>query len=178
MFENRYSHLTCRTEFTRLKVITFLPGVCTCVYCCVCKCIAFFPVAVAIQLGLHDDVNKWNHFPRYWTGHLYGEFTGPRSPVNSLHKGQWRGAFMFSLICTWIKRWVNNLDVGDLRRYRAHYDVIVMYPLIGWTFYRKISWTRPLDSDIEFFQSVWNLTSTSAAALPSCLLNCREIRSL
>ena len=36
------------------------------------------------------------------TGHLCGEFTGPRSPVNSPHKGQWRGALMFSLICAWI----------------------------------------------------------------------------
>ena len=26
---------------------------------------------------LHDDVIKWNHFPRY-CGHLCGEFTGPR----------------------------------------------------------------------------------------------------
>ena len=33
---------------------------------------------------------------------------------------------MFSLICVWIKSWVNNRNAGDLRRYRAHYDVIVM----------------------------------------------------
>ena len=51
-----------------------------------------------------------------------------RSPVNSLHKGQWHGAFMFSLICAWINLWVNNREAGDLRRYRAHYDVIVMSP--------------------------------------------------
>ena len=31
-----------------------------------------------------------------------------RSPVNSPHKDQWRGALMFSLICTWINSWVNN----------------------------------------------------------------------
>ena len=36
------------------------------------------------------------------TGHLCGEFTGP--PVNSPHKGQWRGALMFSLICALNKR--------------------------------------------------------------------------
>ena len=29
-------------------------------------------------------------------------------------------------ICAWINRWVNNREAGDLRRYRAHYDVIVM----------------------------------------------------
>ena len=42
------------------------------------------------------------------------------------HKGQWRGALMFSLICVWINGWVNNREAGDLRRYRTHYDVIVM----------------------------------------------------
>ena len=50
-------------------------------------------------------------------------------PVNSPHKGQWRGALMFSLICVWINGWVNNREAGDLRRYRVHYDVIVMFSL-------------------------------------------------
>ena len=58
------------------------------------------------------------------TGHLCGEFTGP--PVNSPHKGQWRGALMFSLINTRINDWLNNSEAGDLRRYRAHYDVTVI----------------------------------------------------
>ena len=49
-----------------------------------------------------------------------------RSPVNSPHKGQWRGASMFSLICARINGWVNNGEAGDLRRYRAYYDVSVM----------------------------------------------------
>ena len=46
--------------------------------------------------------------------------------MNSPHKGQWRGALVFSLICAWTNRWVNNWDPGDLRRHRAHYDVTVM----------------------------------------------------
>ena len=29
------------------------------------------------------------------------------------------------------KRWVNNREAGDLRRYRGHYDVIVMSYLMG-----------------------------------------------
>ena len=33
---------------------------------------------------------------------------------------------MFSLICAWINAWVNNREAGDLRRHRAHYDVVVM----------------------------------------------------
>ena len=49
-----------------------------------------------------------------------------RSPVNSRHKGQWRGALMFSFICAWINGWANNRKAGDLRRHRAHYDVTVM----------------------------------------------------
>ena len=49
-----------------------------------------------------------------------------RSPVNSPHKGQWRGASMFSLICAWINGWANNREAGDLRRLRAHYDVTVV----------------------------------------------------
>ena len=46
--------------------------------------------------------------------------------MNSPHKGQWRGALMFALIRAWINDSVNNREAGDLRRYRAHYDVIVM----------------------------------------------------
>ena len=51
-------------------------------------------------------------------------------PVNSPHKGQWRGALMFPLICVWINNWVNNREAGDLRRHRGHYDVSVMVNFI------------------------------------------------
>ena len=50
-------------------------------------------------------------------------------PVNSPHKGQWRGALMFSLIRARINGWVNNREAGDLRRHQAHCDVIVMYTI-------------------------------------------------
>ena len=50
-----------------------------------------------------------------------------RSPVNSPHTDQWRGALMFSLITAWTNGWVNNQDAGDSRRHRAHYDVTVMW---------------------------------------------------
>ena len=71
----------------------------------------------------HDDVIKWKHFPRYWP-FVRGIH---RSPVNSQHKGQWRGALMFSLICTRIIGWVNNGEAGDLRHHQAHYDIIIMW---------------------------------------------------
>ena len=47
-------------------------------------------------------------------------------PVNSPHRGQWRGALMFSMICVWINAWVNSREASDLSRHRGHYDVIVM----------------------------------------------------
>ena len=46
---------------------------------------------------------------------------------NPLVIGQWRGTLMFSLIYAWIKGWVNNREAGDLRRHRAHYEVILIY---------------------------------------------------
>ena len=58
-------------------------------------------------------------------------------PVNSPHKGQWGEALMFSLICVWINGWVNNREAGDLRRHRAHYDVIVMLRFSFSTNYRR-----------------------------------------
>ena len=48
------------------------------------------------------------------------------APVNSPHKGQWRGALVFSLICAWGNGWANLRDAGDLRRNLAHYAVTVM----------------------------------------------------
>ena len=48
-----------------------------------------------------------------------------RSPVNSPHKGQWRGYLIF-FICAWTNSWANNGDSEDLRHHRAHYGVTVM----------------------------------------------------
>ena len=71
---------------------------------------------------LSDTWWRRQHFPRYWP-FVRGIH---RSPVNSPHKGQWRGALMLSLICAWKKAWVNNPEADVLRRHRAHYDVTVM----------------------------------------------------
>ena len=86
-------------------------------------CTAASLCKINVDIGwFHDDVIKWKNFPRYWSF-----VRGIRqSPVNSPHIGQWRGALMFSLICAWINGWVNNREAGDLRRNRAHYDVIVV----------------------------------------------------
>ena len=70
----------------------------------------------------HDDVIKWKRFPRYWP-FVRGIH---RSQVKSPHKGQWRGAPIFSLISARIHGWVNNGGAGDLSCHRVHYDAIVM----------------------------------------------------
>ena len=79
-------------------------------------------------------------------------FCAGNSPVNYPHRGQWRGALMFSLICAWINSWVNNHEHVDLRRNSALYDVIVM-PIesqvsreVSWCIYKepakeKNNWT-------------------------------------
>ena len=57
------------------------------------------------------------------TGHLCGEFTGPRwIPLTKASDAELWCFF----ICVWINDWVNNREAGDLRRYRAHYDVTLM----------------------------------------------------
>ena len=75
----------------------------------------------------HDDVIEWKHFPRYWPS-VRGVH---RSPVTSPHKGQWRGALIFHSIYAWINGCVNSRAAGNLRRHRAHYDVIVMNTCTG-----------------------------------------------
>ena len=45
---------------------------------------------ILVSMSWHDYVIKWKHFPRYWP-FVWGIH---RSPVNSPHKGQWRGALM------------------------------------------------------------------------------------
>ena len=73
-----------------------------------------FKNGVPQKFGLYDDVIKWNKMSLYWP--FVRRIRRP--PVNSPHKGQWRGTLMFSLICAWTNGWINNRDVGDLRRHR------------------------------------------------------------
>ena len=79
-----------------------------------------------MMMWLPSMMTSWNgnFFPRYWS-FVRGIH---RSPVNSQHKCQWRGALVFSLICPWLNSRVNSREVGDLRRHRADYDVTVMSP--------------------------------------------------
>ena len=83
---------------------------------------SFMKSCLCCIYGSHDDVIKWKHFLRYWP-FVRGIH---QSPVNSPHKGQWRRALMFSFFCLQTNGWANNREAGDLRRHRAHYEVIVM----------------------------------------------------
>ena len=100
------------------------------------------------EVCFHDDVVKWGHFPRYWP-FVRGIH---RSPVNSPHKGQWRGALMFSFICVWRNGWVNNCEVGNLRRHRSHYGVTVMHYICNLLNFRQV---------VNFLVSVLTLSDPS-----------------
>ena len=101
------------------------------------------PFANAITIDkftcINNDVIKWKHFPRYWP-FVRGIH---RPPVNSPHKGQWRGALLFTLICARINGWVNHREAGDLRRHRGHNDVNVMWAPRGTKQTKQTIWHAP-----------------------------------
>ena len=99
----------------------------------------------------HDDVIKWKPFPHYWP-FVRGIH---RSPMKSLHKRQWRGALMYSLICAWINNRISTREAGNLRLHRAHYDVIVMHcEDIFWA--STIWWAVSLKVPNSFSCELWH----------------------
>ena len=86
--------------------------------------------------------SKIETFSRYWP-FVRGIH---RSLLDSPHKGQRRGALMFSLTCAWTNHWVNIRDAGDLKRYRAHYDIT----LTGFIFL-----TAVLSWHVRHFVTTW-----------------------
>ena len=79
--------------------------------CVSCRCwVALFSIMMTSSNG--------NIF--HVTGPLCGGIH--RWLVNSPHKGQWRGALVFPLICGW----ADNCEADDLRRHCVHYAVSVM----------------------------------------------------
>ena len=81
--------------------------------------------------------------------------------MNSPHKGQWHGALMFYLICTWINGWVNNRKAGDLILRRAHYDVIVTLKRdcnVAWRLrfkYKRTSIQHSKELYLIFWDKIW-----------------------
>ena len=80
-----------------------------------------------IQALKLDVVSWWRHPMEIFSALLAicegnspvtGEFPAQRPVTRSLD---------VFLICAWINGWVNNREAGDLRHYRTHYDVTVMF---------------------------------------------------
>ena len=67
---------------------------------------------------------------------------------------------MFSFICVLIDGWVNNRKAGDLGRYRAHYDVIVIYYSVEYDNHFDFTKNEP-----SYLKSAWEAT------LETCVQN-------
>ena len=149
---------------------------------CLCRChavisVAFYGTAIYLEstvfykvstrftlccVLLWLDISWWRHQMETFSALLAVCAENSPVPVNSPHKGQWRGGLMFSLIRTRINGWVNNREAGDLRRHQAHCDVIVMW--IAWIhqdkLYKRIKtklnkqwsfWMRCNERCVKFF---------------------------
>ena len=90
---SEYSGFSCSTRWT-------IPRCCLEMLIDVWSCWQFSQVPLPllclelnklVKQKCHDDVINWKHFPRYWPF----ERGIHRSPVNSPHKGQWRGVWCF-----------------------------------------------------------------------------------
>ena len=125
----------------------------------------------SVVAGDHDDVIKWKHFPRYWpfVRRIH------RSPVNSPHNDQCRGALIYSLTHAWINVWVNNREAGDLRPHRAHYDVIVIHI----RYWRPVSTRKPKhDPLMEARDSFWLIFHSSFPVAWYYLIRSRLFKSI
>ena len=108
--------------------------------------------------SLWDNIRKQCHS---WWRHQMETFSALLAlcagnspvPVNSPHKGQWRGALMLSFICVWINDWVNNREAGDLRCHRGHYDVNVMYWRCVQILGGRHPWMPPISCTIPFMNA-------------------------
>ena len=78
-------------------------------------------VKFSIALQKFRVASWWRHQMKTFSALLAalpvpGEFPAQRPVTQS-----------FDVFCVWLNGWVNTREAGDLRRYHAHYDVIVMY---------------------------------------------------
>ena len=112
--------------------------------------------------GSDFTFTRWRHQMETFSALL--AVCAGNSPVSGEfpHKGQWRGALVFSRICAWINDWVKNGGAGDLRHYRTHYAVSVMQiETIGFTELNLLALGR-LDDNLKC-----NLRTLYLGLLPS-----------
>ena len=102
----------------------------------------------------HDDVIKWKHFPRYWP-FVRGIH---RPPVNSPHKGQWRGALMFSLI--W---WFETLSRPLWRHCNASNRWVASTKIIMFFVFLALSRRPGLTKTLINFKNQWRLSLSTSA---------------
>ena len=99
----------------------------------------------------NQNISRWRHQMETFSALL--DICVANSPVSGDLPAQRpvTRSFDFSLICAWMNGWVNTGEAGDQRRYRAHYDVTIMYNqpemhiflhTIHWT------WISPVSSKI------------------------------
>ena len=100
--------------------------------------ISWWPTALVMPYMDHAAVNVYQHWllSSTWWRHQMETFSAllaicaGNSPVSGEFPAQRPVARSFDVffdLCP-INDWVNNREAGDLRRSRAHYDVIVMHP--------------------------------------------------
>ena len=107
------------------------------------------------------------YFPCYWP-FVRGNH---RSHVNSPHKGQWRGDFMFSLTYARTNGWVINRDTGDLWCHRAHHYVSVIWRVLPSSFHPPESaWSIDQEPTKTDFLSPKTFLLAGATELCNCLV--------
>ena len=135
---------------------------------CIIQCVARMLLMVccmlclAVQLPIDFSHIAWRHQMETFSA-LLALCVG-NSPVNSPHKGQWRGALIYSLVYPWINGWVNNHEAGDLRRYSGHYDVSVMNMLCGIT-----DWFNSYISSFLTKHFAWNMSCVKPRYITSVI---------
>ena len=117
-----------------------------------------------------------------------GEFTGyrwiPRTKASDVE------LWCYLWFASWINGWINNREARDLRRHRAHYDVIVMkspgkvlamqYKLVIFLhehhFKHHVGVDKWLECSFDYFEKELNKTSVkSIIRLTSAHYNCEVI---
>ena len=132
------------------------------------RCMSFY----IMEESLWDIFQSWWRHQMETFSALLALYAGNSPvPVNSPHKGQWRGALMFSLICAWIIDWVNNREAGDLRRHRGHYDVSVMSNL-------QVGITTLEEDSCVIYDKPDDITATLARQRPNWPPGEREIMEM
>ena len=93
-------------------------------------------------------ISSWRHQKETFSVLL--AFCAGNSPATGglPSQGQCCGALIFSLICAWINGWANN---RDLRRHRAHYDVIVMLYVL----HKNVKTTMIIIAIVHYVDVTW-----------------------